>query len=105
MNSWKAIATSVAQYLRGSGLSVSRGTAFVQFSGDGEKILVVFGHEGGAEEDCPASVIESVRSQLRVVGAEELGFGTSEDGRAWALVVQTENRVGLLTALCEFSSE
>ena len=55
---------------------------------DSPGISVVFGHDGYDLHDRAQRCVTHLRGLLGDEGVEELGFGTSEDGVTWAMLVR-----------------
>jgi hypothetical protein len=54
---------------------------------DGPLVLGVFGNDNYDADVKARRAVELVRKRLRDSDARELGFGVSEDGQTWALLV------------------
>jgi len=53
-----------------------------------ERYFVFFGNEGPSHV---SAMVETVRQEIEIIeGMKEVGFGTSEDGYSWAVIVSAE---------------
>jgi hypothetical protein len=75
-------------------------------------VLGVFGNDNYIAETKARREVELTRRRLREFGAEEVGFGLSQDGYTWALLVrcaqhryQTETGKALQRELLKFKLE
>lgn len=55
-------------------------------------VIGIFGNDNYIAEVKARREVELTRRQLRDVGAEEVGFGLSQDGYTWALLVRCDDR-------------
>ena len=63
-------------------------------------IRVFFGSDGFLKDSAVREEVRVLRRLLVLKGVEEIGFGVDEkDGRAWALVVRTDEDTGFLAAV------
>src|SRR5438445_329946 len=97
---WNETAKGLARQVRQSRTAVERGavplrlvdesTRPPRFIEDGPLVLGVFGNDGYVTDTKSRRQVEYLRQRLADVEAHELGFGISEDGRTWALLVGAE---------------
>jgi hypothetical protein len=95
------IASGLAAHVRKNLASVERGAVPVRLveetAGpfrvieDGA-VVGIFGNDNYAAEAKARREVELTRKRLREMGAEEVGFGLSQDGYAWALLVRCDDR-------------
>jgi hypothetical protein len=55
-------------------------------------VIGVFGNDNYIAEAKARREVELTRRQIKDVGAEEVGFGLSQDGFTWALLVRCDDR-------------
>jgi hypothetical protein len=55
-------------------------------------VIGVFGNDNYVAEAKARREVELTRQRLREIGAEEAGFGLSQDGYTWALLVRCDTR-------------
>jgi hypothetical protein len=95
------IACGLAAHVRKNLASVERGAVPVRLVEDAAgplraveegAVLGVFGNDNYIAEAKARREVELTRRQLKDVGAEEVGFGLSQDGYTWALLVRCADR-------------
>jgi hypothetical protein len=64
---------------------------------NGESLL--FAHDNYSTDPRSRQQVESLRAKLFEAGISELGFGVSDDGRTWVMVVCSQDAESLNTAL------
>ncbi len=79
-----------ASYVRKRLANVHRAAILVRCTADGSMIAAVFGNDNFAANPAARREVELVRRQLKESSLEELAFGLSHDGYAWALLVKAE---------------
>jgi hypothetical protein len=95
------IASGLAAHVRKNLASVERGavpvrlvdetTGPVRFADPGSGVVGVFGNDNYVAEARSRREVELIRRQLRAMGAEEVGFGLSQDGFTWALLARCDD--------------
>ncbi len=65
-----------------------RGALPIRLPGGNGQIAGVFGNDDYTAGDRVKQEVAALRQRLREAALEELGFGLSEDGHAWALLVR-----------------
>jgi hypothetical protein len=99
--SWTETANGLAQQVRTSYSFVKRGVVPLRFVDDSNQpprfvddaplVIGVFGNDNYLWDDKTRKEVEVVRQRLRdVADATEMGFGLSQDGQTWALLVATD---------------
>ncbi len=94
---WKAYAAEKANVLRRELPNANR-TALVA-GADGESIL--FGHDDYQHDARVREEVTLLRGYLDRAGIPELGFGLSDDGMTWVMVVWSQDEEALNAALLE----
>jgi hypothetical protein len=61
-----------------------------QFVNDAPLVVGVFGNDSSLWDDKMRRELEVVRERLKDLPVAEMGFGLSEDGHTWAMLVGTE---------------
>jgi hypothetical protein len=96
------IACGLATHVRKNLAFVERGALPVRLVDDSAGIvrvveegavLGIFGNDNYIAETKARREVELIRRQLRELGAEEAGFGLSQDGYTWALLVRCANHL------------
>jgi hypothetical protein len=97
---WNETAKGLARQMRQCRITVERGavplrlvdetTRPPRFVEDGPIVLGVFGNDNYRTDATARRAVELLRQRLRETDARELGFGVSEDGLTWALLVGAE---------------
>jgi hypothetical protein len=70
---------------------LARGAIPLKNDGGRETLMAVFGNDGYEQDTRVRREVELLRHCLDEASMKELGFGISEDGFSWALVVDAEN--------------
>src|SRR5262249_21215280 len=95
------LASGLATHVRKNLSSVERGAVPVRLVEDAAGplhfvdeggVIGVFGNDNYIAEVRSRREVEVVRQQLRELGVQEVGFGLSIDGYAWALLVRGDDR-------------
>jgi hypothetical protein len=95
------IASGLAAHVRKNLASVERGAVPVRLVDDSAGLLRVveegavigiFGNDNYMAEVKARREVELMRKRLGELGAEEAGFGLSQDGYTWALLVRCDDR-------------
>jgi hypothetical protein len=94
---WKGYASEKANVLRQE-MPLADRTALVA-GADGESIL--FGHDDYTHDPRAREEVTQLRGILRQAGIPELGFGLSDDGMTWVMVVWSQDEQVLNRALME----
>ncbi len=94
---WNETAKGLAIQVRKSQITVERGAVPLRlvdesarpprFVEDGPLVLGVFGNDNYLADRKARQEVELLRQRLKETEARELGFGMSEDGLTWALLV------------------
>jgi hypothetical protein len=87
LDSWSPLATGLARYVREFLPDSRRGALSIRLPGGYGQIAGVFGNDGYTTDGRAKQEVAALRQRLRKAALEELGFGLSEDGHAWALLV------------------
>jgi hypothetical protein len=64
----------------------------MRFVDEGGPVVGVFGNDNYIAEARARREVELMRVRLREIGAEEVGFGLSQDGYTWALLARCDDR-------------
>lgn len=99
--SWTETASGLAQQVRTSYAFVKRGVVPLRFVDDSNQpprfvedaplVIGVFGNDNYLWDEKTRKEVELVRERLRdVAEATEMGFGLSEDGQSWAMLVAAD---------------
>ena len=95
------IACGLAAHVRKNLARVERGAVPVRLVEDTAgpirvveegSVIGVFGNDNYVAEAKARREVELTRQRLRELGAEEAGFGLSQDGYSWALLVRCDER-------------
>ena len=95
------IACGLASHVRKNLACVERGAVPVRLIDDTTgpvrvieegAVLGIFGNDNYIAEAKARREVELTRGRLRDFGAEEVGFGLSQDGYTWALLVRGDDR-------------
>jgi hypothetical protein len=95
------IACGLAAHVRKNLASVERGAVPVRLVEDTAgpirvvedgAVIGIFGNDNYIAEAKARREVEITRRRLREMGAEEAGFGLSQDGYTWALLVRCDGR-------------
>ncbi len=87
LDNWAPLATGLARYVREFPFDSRRGALPIRLPGDNGQIIGAFGNDGYTTDGRAKQEVAALRQRLREAVLEELGFGLSEDGHAWALLV------------------
>jgi hypothetical protein len=96
------IACGLASHVRKNLTCVERGAVPVRLVDDTTgpirvieegAVLGIFGNDNYIAEAKARREVELTRCRLRDFGAEEVGFGLSQDGYTWALLVRCDDRL------------
>jgi hypothetical protein len=98
----QAVATDLASHVRLNWCFVPRGAVPVRlieesngrihFVEDGSAVVGVFGNDNYRADAKARREVELIRTSLQETDAEEVGFGLSQDGFTWALLVRVNDR-------------
>ena len=94
---WNAFASEKANVLREEMPNANR-TAIVA-GADGESIL--FGHEDYGHDPNVREEVTVLRGILKKAGIPEMGFGPSDNGKTWVIVVWSQDEEALNRALTD----
>jgi hypothetical protein len=99
--SWNETANGLARQVRKTYAFVKRGVVplrFVddsvsppRFVDDAPLVVGVFGNDSYLWDDKTRREVDMVRERLKEMPVEEMGFGLSDDGHTWALLVGTDH--------------
>lgn len=87
LDNWNALAIGLAGYAREFLPHARRGALTIRLPRGVGQVIGVFGSGGYAADGRVKQEVAALRRQLQETALEELGFGLSEDGHAWALLV------------------
>jgi hypothetical protein len=97
----QGVATDLATHVRQNWCFVPRGAVpvrlieetngRVRFVEDGTAVVGVFGNDNYRADAKARREVELIRNQLHNTDAEEVGFGLSQDGFSWALLVRVDD--------------
>jgi hypothetical protein len=87
LDNWAPLATGLARYVREFLPGSRRGALPIRLPGGNRQVVGVFGNDGYRTDARVKQEVAALRQRLREAALEELGFGFSEDGHAWALLV------------------
>jgi hypothetical protein len=98
---WNGTATGLARHVRQNWVGVARGAVPVRVIDettepahyiDEESVIVgVFGNDNYLADKRTRNEVDLIRRHLPEAGAHELGFGTSQDGYSWAILVEADS--------------
>jgi hypothetical protein len=86
-DNWDAVAAGLAAYVKEFLPHCRRGAIPVRLPAGAGQVVGAFGNDGYSADDKVRAEVAVLRQRLREGGRTELGFGLSEDGHAWALLV------------------
>src|SRR5947199_4897070 len=97
----QTVATDLATHVRQNWCFIPRGAVPVrlveetagrlQFVDDGDAVVGVFGNDNYLADAKARREVQLIRQQLRETDAQEVGFGLSQDGFSWALLVRVND--------------
>jgi hypothetical protein len=87
LDNWDALAAGLATYVREFLPHPRRGALTVRLPAGAGQVVAVFGSDGYAADVRVKKEVAALRQRPREGAGKELGFGLSEDGHAWALLV------------------
>jgi hypothetical protein len=97
---WNAVASDLAMHARKHFSCLPRGAVPVRLMEeepsagmlleDGTVVVGVFGNDNYLADFRVRREVELIRQRLRDAFAEEVGFGLSQDGYSWALLVRVD---------------
>jgi hypothetical protein len=97
----ETVATDLATHVRQNWCFVPRGAVPVRlieetdgrlrFVEDGTAVVGVFGNDNYRADVKARREVELIRDQLKLSDAREVGFGLSQDGFSWALLVRVND--------------
>ncbi len=87
LDNWNALATGLAAYVGEFLPHARRGSLTIRLPRGVGHVIGVFGNDGYAEDARVKTEVAALRGRLEEAVLDELGFGLSEDGHAWALLV------------------
>jgi hypothetical protein len=88
LDNWNALATGLAAYVREFLPYTRRGALAIQFPRGVGQVVGVFGNDGYAVDVRVKEEVAELRRRLEGAALKEMGFGLSEEGSAWALLVR-----------------
>jgi hypothetical protein len=83
-------ARALAIYARSKMTPVHRGALLIRCTDDDNTVAAVFGNDNYRADYKARCEVAMVRQHLREAKLEELGFGLSQDGHSWTLLVRTD---------------
>ena len=97
------VASGLAAHVRKNLASVERGAVPVRvveeepgrpvrFVGESASVVGLFGNDNYIAEARSRREVELIRQRLQELAAQEIGFGLSQDGFSWALLVSCDER-------------
>src|SRR5919199_1870196 len=87
LDNWNALATGLAVYVREFLPHARRGALTIRLPRSVGHVIGVFGDDGYTEDARVKTEVAALRERSQEAVLDELGFGLSEDGHAWALLV------------------
>ena len=84
-------AHALATYARSRMNPVHRGAMLVRCTGNHETLAAVFGNDNYRADLKARHEVAMVREYLLEAQLQELGFGLSQDGHSWTLLVRTNS--------------
>ncbi len=88
LDNWNALAIGLAAYMRESRPHVPRGALVIRLPRGTGQLVGAFGNDGYTTDDRVRREVSALRRRLGKAAFEELGFGLSEDGHTWALLIR-----------------
>ena len=88
LESWAPLANGLARYVREFLPDSRRGALPIRLPRGQGQVVGVFGNDGYAADGRVKREVAALRRRLREAALEELGFGLSEDGHTWALLIR-----------------
>jgi hypothetical protein len=95
------VASGLAAHVRKNLAFVERGAVPVRlvdetsgpmrFVEQGGAVVGVFGNDNYVAESRARQEVQLIRQRIREIAAEEIGFGLSQDGYTWALLVHCDD--------------
>jgi hypothetical protein len=89
---WDMAASRVATYIRDHRYRFRRGLLIIPRFQEEMVIAWVFGNCDGTCPEPWRHDVDLIRRRVQDTAVEELGFGFSEDGRTWTLILKADNR-------------
>lgn len=97
----QAVATDLATHVRQNWCFIPRGAVPVRlveenagrlhFVDEGGAVVGVFGNDNYLADSKARREVQLIREQLRETDGREVGFGVSQDGFSWALLVRVND--------------
>lgn len=87
LDNWNALATGLATYVREFLPRARRGASAIRLPLGAGEVVGVFANDGCTADERMKTEVAALRRRLQEAALEELGFGLSEDGQAWALLI------------------
>jgi hypothetical protein len=87
LDNWNALAIGLAGYVKEFLPHARRGALTLGLPRGVGQVIGVFGNDGYAADARVKHEVAALRRRLQEATLAELGFGLSEDGHAWALLV------------------
>ena len=84
---WDRLAAGLAEYARANWPELTRAVVSIALPQGAGRVAGVFGSLGHAREADSTDKLAHFRERVGRAGLGELGFGRSEDGSTWALLV------------------
>lgn len=81
-------ARALAIYARNKMHPITRGALLIRCTADNRTIAAVFGNDNYRIDGKARREVAMVRQHLREADLQELGFGLSQDGHSWTLLVR-----------------
>lgn len=88
LDNWNPLAVGLANYMREFRPHVQRGALVIRLPRGTGQLVGAFGNDGYTAEDRVKREVSALRWLLGKAALEELGFGLSDDGHTWALLVR-----------------
>lgn len=88
LDNWNVLAIGLAAYMREFRPHVYRGALAIRLPRGTGQLVGAFGNDGYTTEGRVKREVSALRRLLGKATLEELGFGLSDDGHTWALLVR-----------------
>ncbi len=89
LDNWNALGVGLAAYMREFRPHIQRGALALRLPRGRGQLVGAFGNDGYTTDERAQREVSVLRRLLGKAALEELGFGLSEDGHTWALLVRT----------------
>jgi hypothetical protein len=88
---WDVFATDLTNHVRSHWPALDRGAVLMPCVDEAATFALVFANNGSAEPEAMHDEVDRIREALRGEDMEDLGFGLSDDGCTWTMVVRVEH--------------